>query len=136
MDSQQVEILGRNRLIGELVAADIEVALPLRDRGVDLVAYMDLGSQTAVFAGCPIQMKAASTRSFSVHRKYVKFANIILAYVWGLDRRVRGDLRAHLRRGRRGRDGDGMDEDGVVGEGRLLSQRRACGCSSCWSRTG
>lgn len=86
MDSQQVEILGRNRLIGELVAADIEVALPLRDRGVDLVAYVDLGSQTAAFAGCPIQMKAASARYFGVHRKYAKFANIILAYIWGLDR--------------------------------------------------
>lgn len=81
-DTQQVEILGRNRLINELVSADLEVALPLRDRGVDLIAYADLDSQTAAFAGCPIQLKASSERYFGVHRKYAKFANIILAYVW------------------------------------------------------
>jgi hypothetical protein len=84
MDTQQVEILGRNRLINELIAADLEVALPLRDRGVDLIAYADLGSQTAVFTGCPIQMKASSAQYFGVHRKYEKFANITLAYVWNL----------------------------------------------------
>jgi hypothetical protein len=58
----------------------------LRDHGVDLIAYADLGSQTAVFTGCPIQLKASSARYFGVHRKYAKFANIILAYIWGLAR--------------------------------------------------
>lgn len=84
MDTQRIEILGRNRLIGEIIAADLEVAIPLRHRGVDLVAYADLGAQTCAFAGCPIQMKAASARYFGVHRKYEKLANIVFAYVWNL----------------------------------------------------
>jgi hypothetical protein len=84
VDTQQVEILGRNRLVAELIAADLEVAIPLRDRGVDVIAYADQMSQTTAFKGCPIQLKASSARSFAVDKKYEKFANIVLAYVWGL----------------------------------------------------
>ena len=39
MDTQMIEIMGRNRLIDELLRAGLEVALPLRDRGIDLIAY-------------------------------------------------------------------------------------------------
>lgn len=42
VDSQVVELLGRNRLIDELLRAGLEVAVPERDRGIDLIAYLDL----------------------------------------------------------------------------------------------
>lgn len=77
-DSQVIELLGRNHLIGELLKAGLEVATPLRDKGVDLIAYAD----TDTFSACPIQMKAASAEVFSIHRKYEKFSNLLLAYVW------------------------------------------------------
>lgn len=35
-DSQRVELLGRNRLIDELLRDNLEVALPIRDRGMTL----------------------------------------------------------------------------------------------------
>ena len=38
LDPQQVEIIGRNWLVGELVRAGLEVADPVRDNGVDLLA--------------------------------------------------------------------------------------------------
>ena len=79
-----IEIMGRNRLIDELLRAGLEVALPMRDRGIDLIAYVDLANQVSAFVACPIQMKAASGRSFSISRKHEKFANLIYAYVWGL----------------------------------------------------
>ncbi len=85
MDGQVVELLGRNRLVSELLRAGLEVALPMRDRGVDLIAYADQGSRVKQFVGRPIQMKAASASSFSVHGKYEPFPNLILAYVWYLD---------------------------------------------------
>lgn len=84
MDTQQIEILGRNRLISELVAANLEVALPIRDRGIDLLVYADLNTESAVFTACPVQMKAASAQYFGVHHKYNKFSQLIIAYVWGL----------------------------------------------------
>ena len=84
MDTQTIELLGRNRLVDELLLAGLEVALPARDRGVDLIAYVDLESKVSSFVAVPIQMKAASTRAFSIDRKYSKIANLLLAYVWGL----------------------------------------------------
>jgi hypothetical protein len=85
MDSQVVELLGRNRLIDELLRAGLEVALPIRDRGVDLIAYADLGPQLTAFAACPIQMKAYSGRAFSIDLKYAKFPNLLLAHIWHID---------------------------------------------------
>jgi hypothetical protein len=79
-DTQLIELRGRHRLIEELVEAEIEVALPLRDRGIDLIAYCD----SVKFAAVPIQMKAASAESFAIARKYERFPGIILAYVWHL----------------------------------------------------
>jgi len=82
LDTQVVELLGRHRLMGELLRDGLEVAVPARDRGVDLIAYADLSLQVAMFAARPIQMKAFSIRGFSVARKYTKIADLILAYVW------------------------------------------------------
>lgn len=86
-DTQLIELMGRNRQIHELLLAGLEVALPVRDRGVDLLAYLDLESSSFSFVAVPIQMKAASTRSFSVDQKYQKISNLIIAYVWGLQER-------------------------------------------------
>jgi hypothetical protein len=36
-DSQITELQGRGRLIGELLVAGLEVAVPARDRGVDIL---------------------------------------------------------------------------------------------------
>jgi len=84
MDTQTIEILGRNRLVDELLVAGLEVATPLRDRGIDLIAYVDLATDASKFAAVPIQMKAASVRAFSIDRKYAKVSNLVLVYVWGL----------------------------------------------------
>lgn len=84
MDTQVTELLGRNRLVDELLRAGLEVALPARDRGIDLIAYADLDSKVSSFIARPIQMKAASEAAFSIHRKYEKFPDLILAFVWHL----------------------------------------------------
>lgn len=84
MDSQTIEILGRHELTSELVAAGLEVAVPLRDRGIDLIAYVDRDQHLGQFSACPIQMKASSRQSFGLDAKYRQFHNLILAYVWHL----------------------------------------------------
>lgn len=83
MDAQLIELVGRQRLITELLQADLEVALPMRDRGIDLIVYADL--LVSGFKAVPVQMKAASTSCFAVDQKYSKFPNLLLAYVWYLD---------------------------------------------------
>jgi hypothetical protein len=94
MDTQVIEIIGRNRLIDELLAAGLEVAVPARDRGIDLIAYIDLvqpladGSSKSdrppPFSAKPIQMKAASVASFSISKKYQKVCDLLFAFVWHL----------------------------------------------------
>lgn len=85
MDTQTLEIIGRNRLVNELLRAGLEVATPLRDRGIDLVAYVDINRDVTSFIARPIQMKAASRRNFSLDHKYAKVHGLILAYVWHVD---------------------------------------------------
>ena len=85
VDSQIVELMGRNHLVNELLAAGLEVATPLRDRGIDLIVYADLGEGVSQFSARPVQMKAASKQSFSIDRKYEKFPDLIIAFVWGLE---------------------------------------------------
>lgn len=60
MDTQTLEIIGRNRLVNELLQAGLEIATPLRDRGIDLIAYLDIHKDATSFVASPIQMKAAS----------------------------------------------------------------------------
>ncbi len=84
LDTQVVELLGRQRLMGELLRDGFEVAVPARDRGVDLIAYADLSRQVVRFAARPIQMKAFTTSGFSVAQKYTRIADLLLAYVWHL----------------------------------------------------
>lgn len=85
MDSQIVELAGRHWLTSQLLRADLEVALPERDRGIDLIVYADLDEQMDDFVACPIQMKAASGRAFTLEPKYQKFRRLLLVYVWNLD---------------------------------------------------
>lgn len=85
-DSQKVELLGRNRLIDELLRDNLEVALPVRDRGIDLIAYADLSENVSTYVARPIQMKAAWKQAFAIDRKYEKFPGLIIAYVWNLSR--------------------------------------------------
>lgn len=86
MDSQVVELLGRNRLTDELLRAGFEVARPVRDRGIDLIAYADLTAKVPAFIARPIQMKAATDAVFGLDQKYAKFRDLIIAYVWHLGR--------------------------------------------------
>lgn len=73
-------ILGRSRLKAALIEAGMEVATPERDNGVDLIVYR-WSPETGDFAARPIQMKAASSFTFGVDRKYERIPHLILAYV-------------------------------------------------------
>ena len=85
LDKQAIEILGRNRLVNELVLAGLEVAFPIRDRGIDLLVYSDRPLFGDQFAAVPIQMKAASERGFSIDKKYKKTSQLLIVFVWNVN---------------------------------------------------
>lgn len=65
MKTMQVELAGRYRLTSELLQAGVNVALPVFDTGLDMIANVE--SKEGLTAR-PIQMKAASDMSFRVDR--------------------------------------------------------------------
>ena len=80
-DKQIVEVLGRNRLIEILLTEGVEVAIPVRDKRIDLVAYFWADPLRSRFVAAPIQMKAASKKSFVLDKKYAETPGLLLAYV-------------------------------------------------------
>lgn len=93
-DSQLTEIAGKHLLISRLMAAGFEVAQPLRDKGIDLVAYRD-GENGKEFAAYPIQLKASSRESFSLDKKYERFGpRLLIAYIWNVQEPEHSDVYA------------------------------------------
>ena len=84
LDAQLVELAGRNWLAAQLQRSGIEVARPERDRGVDLIAYIDRDTRVPNFVALPLQIKAATCEVFSLNTKYAKFPGLVLVYVWNL----------------------------------------------------
>lgn len=93
LDTQQVELIGTAALEAELIRQGFEVARPNRDRGIDLIVYSD--KKDKPFSAVPIQVKAATDRSFGAFRKYEKFTGLILAFVWHATTQPRYFLLTH-----------------------------------------
>ena len=83
MDKQQIGLIGKHILIANLIAANLEVAEPLRDRGIDLIAYRD-GFAGEEFEACPIQLKTATDETFELYSKYERFHRLRIVYVWNV----------------------------------------------------
>ena len=49
MDTQQIGIIGKHILIAHLIAADLEVAEPIRDHGIDLIVFRDRAGGDSFF---------------------------------------------------------------------------------------
>ncbi|MFY9852478.1 MAG: hypothetical protein WAK26_01215 [Terracidiphilus sp.] len=92
-DSQLTEVFGKNLLISHLVTAGFEVAQPVRDKGIDLIAYRD-GKDGRTFLACPIQLKASAHESFSLDKKYELFPRLLIAYVWNVQGPEQSDVYA------------------------------------------
>jgi hypothetical protein len=81
LDSQQIGIIGKQIAIAHLLAADLEVAVPIRDRGIDLIVYRDR-AEDGVFRACPIQLETASEAVFGLDAKYQHFGGLRIVFVW------------------------------------------------------
>lgn len=57
LDSQSVEIIGRNFLVSQLVADGLEVTRPERDRGVDLIAASPISTSTRQGGSLPVRSR-------------------------------------------------------------------------------
>lgn len=76
-DAQTIGLLGRDKVIEQLHRAGLEVALPRRDRGIDVIAYAD---RDRVFQALPIQVKASAEFRWVVNEKYGPFGEMVIAF--------------------------------------------------------
>jgi hypothetical protein len=83
-DTQITELAGRHFLISQLLAGGVEVAMPVRDRGIDLIAYLDRTGEDPAFLACPIQLKANEEARFGLYRKYERIPNLPMVYAWNV----------------------------------------------------
>jgi hypothetical protein len=81
LDTQQVEIIGRHWLVGELIRAGLEAAEPGRDSGVDLLVSPPDYAWTQ-----PVQVKTHRDRAINVYPGYTrgKFIRLPLLIVYTL----------------------------------------------------
>lgn len=79
LDTKQVELIATSWLESVLMREGFEVARPIRDKGIDLIAFLD--RDEIDFSAKPIQIKSAQAETFSVNRKYEN-RGIIMAYIW------------------------------------------------------
>jgi len=81
LDKDQIGTIGKHLLITNLFAAGFEVAEPILDRGIDLIAFHD-GKSGERFDAWPIQVKSSSGKSFVLDKKYKKLPRLVIVYVW------------------------------------------------------
>lgn len=85
MDEGGIELVARNYLVNQLYRCGVEVAQPLRDIGVDLVAYLDRDCPDRTFRAWPLQLKANSSEGFSIDGKYAAIASLMIVFAWHLE---------------------------------------------------
>lgn len=84
LDSQQIEVLGRNLFISALLRDGIEVATPIRDNGIDLLVYKAFHNARQTPKVVPIQLKCSSGAAWGIKRRYETIKDIRLVHVWNL----------------------------------------------------
>jgi len=88
MDTPQIGIIGKHILIANLLASGLEVAEPIRDHGIDLIVFRDGKEESkkhVKFVARPIQLKTSSKKTFELYRKYGRFDELRIVYVWNAE---------------------------------------------------
>jgi len=72
-----IEVLGRNRLIEQLMEDGVHAALPLWDHGVDLIAYYK-------DKALPLQLKVSAADRWGVYKKYAEVPSLVMVHIWNV----------------------------------------------------
>lgn len=85
MDAMTLRLLGRNRVIDDLLRAGLQSALPLVDgTGVDLFAFGVPRAAHEPWISAPVRVRASSGRAFAIDEGAERIPGLLHAFVWGL----------------------------------------------------
>ena len=78
MDKADIGAIGERLVLVELLKRDVEVAVPVVDRGLDLIAFATAPTPRAV----PLQVKTTPGANFTVHRAWERVGGLVIVYVF------------------------------------------------------
>lgn len=85
MDAATLRLIGRNRVIDDLLRAGLQVSLPISEgTGIDLFAYSTPRSTHDTWSCSPIRVRASSGRAFGVDEGAERISGLLHAFVWGV----------------------------------------------------
>lgn len=85
MDAATLRLIGRNRVIDDLLRAGIHVSLPIAEgSGIDLFAYSSPRGPHDAWSCAPLRVRASSGRAFGVDEGSERIPGLLHAFVWGV----------------------------------------------------
>jgi len=84
LHAESIAILGQNRLVEQLVLGGIDIALPIRKHGVDLIAYMTPRDRSEDFISAPLRVTSSTGRAFSIDNSLESITDLLHVFVWNV----------------------------------------------------
>jgi hypothetical protein len=89
---ETLQLLGRARLIDELLEDGLNVALPMRAGEIDMLAYIDSSATQYPMASVPIKVKSLCSFPISTAIEGVRSPCLLTAFVWGTNAPARAPI--------------------------------------------
>ncbi len=81
MDKQLIEVIGRSKFTEFAILSGFELAVPVRDCGIDCLLYFPVEDRLLNTA-IPVQLKCYSAQALTVDSRYDRIGNILHVVIW------------------------------------------------------
>src|ERR1700730_11601211 len=84
VQSEMLELVGRARLMDELLEDGVNVALPMGACEIDMLAYVDSRAAACRIVSVPIKVASFCSDALSSNLEAARASGLLIALVWGL----------------------------------------------------
>src|ERR1700680_5070471 len=84
MESEMLEMVGRARLMDELLQDGVNVALPMGACEIDMLAYVDSRTTPCRIVSVPIKVASFCCDALSSNLEAARASGLLIALVWGI----------------------------------------------------
>jgi hypothetical protein len=84
MDSEMLELVGRARLMDEMMEDGVNVALPMGACEMDMLAYVNSRTGPCRIVSVPINVASFCSDALSSNLEAARVSGLLIALVWGI----------------------------------------------------
>jgi hypothetical protein len=84
MESEMLELVGRARLMDELLEDGVNVAVPMGACEMDILAYLDSGTAACRIVSVPIKVASFCSDALSSNLWAARASGLLIALVWDI----------------------------------------------------